>query len=492
MDLPVLPKELSLYLNFQSKESLFNALIKVPDDLVLFFESASNDETWSENNPDLMHNIIEWLTNQTQHDRLSQTNFLKAAATLRKYREIYKNLIPSNITVKFKDGEIQCNGLLLSGSSDFFRRILIAEARKQSNTVSFPQMTVNEFAPVQSFIATGEVPKLATKGAGEIIELIKRAKAWELPQLSQVCEQMLIKYIDDENVYGMLFQAKKEGWTQFERDCIAFINSKNRGFKLSIPFHERLAFEFLDFDEGTIEYFEQLRSLITDIICSGSLIEEPQFGLVLKSFPNLFCLDISRTLSFTNQLEEIPKGLNSLNISACPWVTKDSIKRLMALCPDLEQLFLQNDVHLNYIFWGELTKFKKLKQLDLSQCTQIVDTDLSIIVKGLNGLTELSLRGCKKISERGFLELARALSRLIKLNVSRSQISDTALVEVVSRCRFLTALDISSCIELSEKGVLSAVKHAVSLQELNIQHCNLPEIALEEIKRSSPALKLLV
>jgi hypothetical protein len=129
--------------------------------------------------------------------------------------------------------------------------------------------------------------------------------------------------------------------------------------------------------------------------------------------------------------------------------------------------------------------------LDLANCDQLQDSDLSILFRGLNALTELSLSGCKKISERGFLELAKSLSRLIKLDLSYSNISDTALVEIISRCKNLTSLNVSSCSQLSEKGILAAVKTGLSLQRLDIAHCHIAEEAIQEITKTYPQLILV-
>lgn len=493
MEFPsLMPKQLTPYLGITSEDELLAALMQSPDDLVLFFETAADDETWSENHENLMRKLLEWLTTQTFKDRLSKINYQKAAFAVQKHHSILKSLLPENIIIRLKDAEIPFNGLLIAASSDFFRQILVTESRaKDSNVLSFPQMTTNEFAPIGAFIATGQVPDLRTKGQEEIIELIRRANAWELSLLSLQCESMLPKYLTVENVFEMLSLAKKERWGAFERSCTAFINSHEWKFRLFAPSFERLAFEFFDFTEPTLEFFERLRPLITDIVCGGDLIEEPQFGFTLKSCPDLLSLDISRTFAFSNQLEEMPKGLEILNVSSCPWINKDTIKRLFQYSPNLKQLLLQNNVHLNFMFWGELTKHNRLTKLDLASCTQLQDSDLSIILRGFGTLTELSLSNCKKIDESGYLELAKRLPRVIKLNLSRSNLSDTALVEVISRCRYLTSLDISGCQRLTEKGILAAVKNALSLQELDISRCHVSADVIEEIRRVYPQIMLV-
>ena len=150
-------------------------------------------------------------------------------------------------------------------------------------------------------------------------------------------------------------------------------------------------------------------------------------------------------------------------------------------------MFLRKNTHLNYQFWGELAKFKQIVKLDLSNCTQIHDAELSIILRGLPFLKEFYLAGCKKINEGGFIELAKSLGKLTYLDVSRTNLSDTALVEIVSSCRYLTNLNSSSCPYLTEKGILAALKNS-SLQSLNINHCSVSELFIREIRSNYDGL----
>lgn len=492
MDFPsLMPNELDPFLDEATTDSLFAALIKQPSLLILFFETAADDETWSGNHEEFMKKLVDWLTLETFYDRLVKSDYIRAACSIQKHYYFFKPILSKNIIIKLKDGNISFNGLLLAAASDFFKQILLSESHaKERNILSFPQLTANEFAPIELSISTGNVPDLPTKGEEEIIDLLKRAKAWELATLSSQCEHMLPKYLTVESVFDRLATAKQERWSHYEQACIDYINHKDWGFRLSAESFERIAFEFLNFQDSTLEFFKKLKPLITDIICSGNLVEQAQFGAVLKGFSELFALDISRTVVFSNQFSEIPKELSMLNISECVWVSKDTIKQIVDLCPDLEQLLLKSNAHLNYAFWGELSKFKKLRKLDVSYCTQIQDSDLSLILKGLNSLTELFLNGCKRIDEKGFLELAKSLPRLIRLDLSRTNLSDTALVEIGTRCRNLTALDIASCNQLTEKGILALIKHSRSLQEVNLARCPVLPSTLGEIKQLAPQLVL--
>lgn len=141
-----------------------------------------------------MGKLLEWLTTQVFNDRLTKDLYLRAAFSIQKHFLIFKSLLPRNILIKLKDGEVPMNGLLLTASSDFFKNILLKETTNNpSNVLSFSHMIIAEFTPIEHFICTGIVPHLPTKGKEEIIELIKRANAWELAPLSLMCELTLPK-----------------------------------------------------------------------------------------------------------------------------------------------------------------------------------------------------------------------------------------------------------------------------------------------------------
>lgn len=491
MQFPALmPKEL-LYLEASSsEEALEELLTKKPFDLVFFFETASDDETWSANHEPFMCKLAEWLTAQAYHDRLEYSLVKRIAAAIKKHQAVLGPLVPRNIDIQLKDGAVSVNGLLLAATSDFFKQVLLKECREKDSHALSLSIETAAFAPIESFISIGVVADLPVRGQEEIITLLRQAAAWEIGDLAQACEKMLAKYLTPENAVAMLYQAKQERWFEFQKLCAEFINRTNRGFLLSVPSLDRLAFEFLDFQEETLQFFNSVRSLVTDLVCKGDLTENPHFGAILKQCPGLLALDISETSSFSDQLTEVAKELQFLNLSECSWTSRDTFKTLQEICPSIKQMTLCNNAHLNFSAWGELAKFKQLKKLDLTQCHQISDSDLSIILRGCSNLNELSLAYCLKIGVRGFLDLAKTLPRLTHLDLTRCAISDEALVEIASRCRVLMFLNISACDRLTEKGVLAAVKNASSLQTLNISRCRFPEVAVETIKRMSPYLDL--
>lgn len=483
------PDELRYAAGARSDDELFRLLLPKTDDLMLFFEIATDDETWSEEHLECLRLIVEWLTTQALADRLSAELCLRAALAIRKHFSIISSIVPLNIHIQFSDGEVDVNSLLLSAASDFFRQVLLKECRdKEKNALSFRSVSKHIFLAFQHYICTGSIPDLGTKGKEEIVVLLRQALAWEVTDVAEMCEKALIKYITSENVFEMLFLSQQERWLHFTQGCIQFINNHYASITLFSSHPERLGCEFKNFSDEALEVFQRIKTMLTDIGCSGKLIEYPTFVQILKECHNLLMLDISGTASFSDLLYEVPRELQELNLSQCSWLSQATLKRLSGICPHLQSLWVCSNIQLNFSAWGELIHFKELKKIDLSRCHQIKNDDLAVILKARSGIVELALEECKRINDTGFFALAKSSPRLTTLNISRCSVTDSALVEIASHCRFLVSLNISRCEQVTEKGVLAMLKQAPNLKEIDLTHCRFASSLFEEIRKLCPRL----
>lgn len=490
MDFPALmPKTLIYCASASSEDELFDLLIQKPVDLVLFFETAAADETWSGLHAEWVTKLIEWLTEQSFNDKLSVDFCGRAVSSMQEHHHILEPMIPKNIEVKLKDATVWINSLLLATTSDFFKDIISIECRdKNTHTLNLPSATYELFLPVDVYANTGSIPDLWKKEQKEVEILLRQALSWNVESINKACQQTLKKYINDENAIDLLIQAQQELWAYFKRECIDFINHKMLGFRLDAPTDERLAFEFYDFNDATMRVFQRLHIWITDLICRKSLVENVNFSSIVRKCPKLLLLDISGSFVFSEYFNDIPKDLQGINLAECSWLNQKTLKKMGEICPYVKEMILSSNYQLNFAAWGELIKFKNLKSLNLSRCHQITDEDFTTILKACLGLTDLVLDECRKIGDKGFFELAKNLSRLNSLSLVHCSVSDSALLEIAVRSRVLTSLNLSRCDQLTEKGFKELAKHAFVLKELNISQCNVTEETIEEMRERHPYL----
>lgn len=478
----LLPSELYYCNEATSDDSLLALLIQKPSDLIVFFEYACDDETWSEIHSDFMQKTMEWLTVQTFQDKLLVEFCKRAAKSIQAHYSILHAYIPLNLTFKFQDSSIQINSLLFSAASNFFKDILRRECFEKENLELSFDISPYFFKPIEEFVNTGKIAYLWKYDKEEIMKILRLAASWELHGVVEQCENSLRRYITIENVIDTLLMANQESWPRLKLACIHYINNHEDEFVLSFNEVESLTFEFLQFNDSSLKYFERLKGIITELICSGNLNENGLFTKVITQCPRLHALNLNGSFSFNESFFSIPQSLEVLNLSQCPWLNEQTLKKFAIICPTLRKLILSSNTQLNFIMWGELTKFSHLTSLDLSRCTQINDEDFLIIVKACPRLTELVLDECSNISDKGFFELAKTLSQINELDLSRCLLIDAALVELATRCRYLTSLNLTRCENITEKGVLALLKQALQLKKLNLTRCNIPLAVLEKIQ----------
>src|ERR1700722_10709013 len=100
MDLPaLLPNELKYTSVAVNNRILLNMLVKIQQDLILFFEYACEDETWSGQHSDFMREAIQWMTNQFFQDKLLMSFAQRASKAIQQHFHILGALVPQNLTI---------------------------------------------------------------------------------------------------------------------------------------------------------------------------------------------------------------------------------------------------------------------------------------------------------------------------------------------------------------------------------------------------------
>jgi F-box and leucine-rich repeat protein 2/20 len=490
MELPAfLPEKLNYTANAESARALYEKLSSNASDFVLFFESAANDETWSERHSAFMQLALHWFTNQFFDDKLSSDSAKQVARSVQAHDSIIGSWVPVNLTICLKETEIPANSLLWGTSSEWMRQRIRQECRdKNQMTLAFKEVSYPVFEQIDEFIRTGQVKNLWRKEQTEIVEVLRQADEWGLALLVQNCEEILSRYIDDSNVIDQLIQSHEEQWPLLRSSCIDLINQREVGVRFEHSPIEELAFVFMDFRDSAMEIFERVRFLITHLSCGHHLVNDPLFTEVVNRCPLLSCLSISESEMYSERLLDIPGNLEGLDLSKCGWLNHKNLRLILENCPQLISLSLASNSQLNYTAWGLLKLLKNLIKLNISNCHQVNDQDLRVILQACREVTHFDLSRCAGLSDLSFYELAKHVPRLTDLNLSRCNIYDGGLIDIATRCQKLIALNINRCTTLSDKGVVESIRNAPNLQMLNVSGCGFSETLLQKIKQIRPYL----
>lgn len=483
MQLPsLIPPELKQYNQAENETALLQMLIKKTPELVLFFEYACEDETWSDRHGTFMRAALEWFTAQSLQERLSAPFIQRIAASVRAHYLNLKSYIPRDLTFDVQSKKMAFSSFLFAASSDYFHNLIRGQRHHERNAaISLNTLPIDFFEHVEEFVYTGGVASIWKYDQAALLKFLRHASDLRLIGLMQLCEDTLKRYIDRDNAIELLIKAYKRSWMHLQKHCCHFINTLSWGVKFEDPEKFRitehgerkfLAFEFLEYSDTSLEIFEQVRKLITHLIFSGSLVEEPPFNKVVQECPHLRFLDIGRTRDYNQRLHDVNPNLQELDLSNCAWLTNDYLKKIVEIFPNLRRLALTSNVQLTFLGWSALQKLPLLYGLDISRCRQVHDDDLLLILRACPQLTDLDLEECRGLTERAFFDLAKGLPNLAVLNVSKSHISDIALIEIALRCRHIVELYLKRCKEISEKGVLQFVAHAPFLKVLDVTGCD--------------------
>lgn len=493
MQLPATaPKSLQFASKAETDEALFKLLVKEPPHLIKMVASAVQDELWAVSHVQFMEISLDWITQQFFQDKLLMPIAQKLANVLRKHYALISQFLPRNLTLKLEDRELSFNSLLLSSGSEVLREIVRRECRdKRKTSLNMGTISYSIFEVIEEFLTTGTYLELVRKDKKQIIKILKLAMEWDLEELSKGCQEHLIGYVDKENVFKTLLKAHEKKRVYLRAGCFDFLNRLNHGYRMEGKDAEELGFEFIDFNENSLDAFNLVKDFVTTLIARKKVSEDPQFASILKECPHLKGLTLSESVSLADTLDEIPKTLQELDLSLCDWLTSSTLDKMVHLCPNLTHLTLISDTKIDFDGWAHLKKLPLLRALNLTRCSQIGDNELSAILQSTPELVILNLEECKGISDHGFYELPNLNKNFIALNFSRTEISDQPLIELALKCDSLSLLNVTRCEKLTSVGIAEVARHAKLLKEFIITLCDVSKQTLASIKQSRPFLKII-
>lgn len=493
MELPaLLPNELEYASSAESDIGLFYLLIQTPQNFVLFFEYACEDETWSLDHKGFMQEATRWISRLFFEDRLTWELSARVVKKIREHHHVLDIFLEKDLHILLKDSglEYQGSSLLWATSSEFMRIQIKQVLSKNSTLFEIDEMVPNVFNVINEYIKTGKTEDLWRKERDEVMKILHQASQWELFEIVEFCQEILIRYITNGNVIEHLLQAHDEKWEIVKKACFDFINRLQAGVRFKESDPESLALEFNDFAQEAMDIFESVRRFVTRLIFGYSLTEVSGFSEVINRCPNLTSLDINGSNAFSDRLFDIPDSLRELDISKCAWLNNKTLKKMTEICPNLISLHLAKNVQLPYSAWSILNNLKRLERLDISQCSQVKDEDFKIIIQACRDLTHFYLEGCSGLSDNAFFELGKHIPKLTNLSLSRTHITDSGLIDLMMRCRNLMALNVSRCPHLSEKGIAEAIENSTNLKTLQIAKNSLSTQTLDQIMKQHPSLQI--
>lgn len=450
-----------------SDDKLFESLVNHPAEMLKLFEVVTEFDSWCEHHASFIQKSLNWFTRKYFVDELSLEYAARVASAVQNHYSTLESYLLTDLTLVFKDKKITMNSLMLAVASPFFRQRIADECRaRQTTRLHVDDCLLEDFYPIEEYALTGNTWKLWRKSDESLLKTLELAQKWDIPGIVTAIQDSLGRYIDNSTMYLFLKLAIDKNWPVLKQECIEYINNLGYRVVLKDKGTGTLAFEFLSFSDEALRVFENLKDKVTHLIASGVLTEDPNFRMALESCPFLIGVDIAHSGVYTENLKYLPSTITELDISKCGWLNANNLKELIQTCPRITHLNICSNSQLNYNAWQLLQKIGDLKWLDVSQSHWMNNEDFKIILKASRYVIHLNLEHCDKISEEAFFEIGRSLYKLESLNVARTNISDSSLIQIAVGCKELTSLNISGCRNLSRKGIQETLKEAPQIKKL--------------------------
>lgn len=217
-----------------------------------------------------------------------------------------------------------------------------------------------------------------------------------------------------------------------------------------------------------------------------------------------------------DDLSPFLQNLTSVDLDSCPSLTNSTFFNLTKTCPKLAEIrmvetslgkagFSDNlkknlqirslRLDLNKILKDEsLRKYglvcPNLELLELNHCSKISEEGISKILKSCLKVRELSVIGCRGVSNLG---MKADFSKLEVLRASRSGIDDCGLETIGKWCNCLLNLDLEGCLKVTNRGVKEVVGKCRRLRVINLRYCN--NVSVEIVAWmvfASPSLRKII
>ncbi|KAK1629403.1 hypothetical protein QYE76_003718 [Lolium multiflorum] len=213
---------------------------------------------------------------------------------------------------------------------------------------------------------------------------------------------------------------------------------------------------------------------------------------VVKAMPNLLELNLSYCCHVTPSMgkcfQMIPK-LQTLKLEGCKFMT-DGLKYIGISCASLRELSLSKcsgltDTDLSFV----VSRLKSLLKLDITCNRNITDASLAAITSSCPSLISLKMESCSHVSSEGLRMIGKRCSQLEELDITDSDLDDEGL-KALSGCSKLSSLKIGICMKISDEGLMHIGKSCPELRDIDLYRSGaISDEGVTQIAQGCPMLE---
>ncbi|KAM5173064.1 F-box and leucine-rich repeat protein 13 [Mantella aurantiaca] len=185
------------------------------------------------------------------------------------------------------------------------------------------------------------------------------------------------------------------------------------------------------------------------------------------------------------------KNLQDLNLSECPNLNDEAMKVIIEGCPTLLYLNLSHTEITNATLRVMSRYLLNLQYLSLAYSRKFTDKGLQYLGsgKGCHKIIYLDLSGCTQISIDGFKHIAAGCGSLQHLKINDMfTLTDSCLIALLEKCHNLASVSLLGSPHLSD-AAFKVLAHGKKLVKIRIEGNNrITDTSIKAISRSCPSL----
>jgi len=206
---------------------------------------------------------------------------------------------------------------------------------------------------------------------------------------------------------------------------------------------------------------------------------------ILRLAPRLLHIDLTGSSSALNgstvaRLPQICPQTKIYTFSKMAHLNDNDVIQFVNSCPNMERLELEGSVISDAVLIALSLNCHSLKQLNLKYCRSITDQGIDHIIRGCINLEGLSLDNTG-ISDTGLESFAAHGKNIRYLSLANQDINYEGLQSLSEGCPNLTNLNLKWCRGVTDRGIGQIVRACSRLQSLFLDGTNVSNTGLASI-----------
>lgn len=475
----------------RTENELFEKLISKHEDFIDFFVDACDDETWCNAHASFIKSSLKWLNARLYNGELSIDAAKVAAKAIREHSKNLEQWIPNDLTCELKDKTLPIDSFLFQTVSPYWFHLIRSQcAQKGKAILNLDDVGYFEFKIIKEYVYTGENQKLWNLTESELLQVLQYARSCELDSVAESAERNLGRFVDETNFLYYLALADERSFEEIKKCCCDFYNRQQNLIVLTSLGNRCISVEVNTSNETSLELLAKIKNYVTHFVSGSTTIEDSAIVEVLKNCPRLVSIDLGKARDFSENAFRL-SNVSELVLAGCLWLRDYHLKRFCAAFQNLEKLDLTGCSQITSAGWGELTHLSRLRVLNVSRNENLNDLQFGLILTSGRHLEELSINGCRNLTHASFHAIAKGRQRFVTLGLGRTTLTDAGLLEIVSKIPSLSYLDLSRCSNLTEEGILAALKLSHQLLQVNMSELQLSLGAVDVVNKLKPYVKFV-